>query len=142
MEKKLYEIFYTDGNEKECQKLIVSSDKTVIEDVRKLMKKERNPEQNPTVLGYSWISGYYIQPISDKLEDIVQNLKVKSEKMYPELKDRISYLEALRDILSEAGKEWVDRDQEEETEMFNRITATLGGSSNVPVGYDEEGNRR
>jgi hypothetical protein len=142
MEKKLYEIFYTDGNEKGCQKLIVSSDKTVIEDVRKLMKKEGNPKQNPTVLGYSWISGYYIQPISDKLEDIVQNLKVKSEKMYPELKDRISYLEALRDILSEASKEWVDRDQEEETEMFNRITATLGGSSNVPVGYDEEGNRR
>jgi len=140
MEKELFEIFYTNELGQPSQKLIISSQRELDLDIEKFMK-ENNIEKRPAVVAYKWISGYYIQPMSDTLDSIAKGLEEKAFTQYQDFASRIAYLEALRDILNEVKKDWKTEDTKEIYESFRCSLASLGGF-NIPSGYDDEGNRR
>jgi len=143
MKKQLYEVFYQDSlTGKLAQKLIVSNDLEVSDYVHDLIKQgDINTDQEiPTVLGYAYIGGYRIAPISEDLEDIVKKLQKKSVHRYSSIKEGVAYLEALNDILNEANKDWKKEIPAPQGRVYTTLRGVLGGN-NIPQGYSNEGER-
>lgn len=139
MEKELFEIFYTNELGQPSQKLIISSQRELDLDIEKFMK-ENNIEKRPAVVAYKWISGYYIQPMSDTLDSIAKGLEEKAFTQYQDFASRIAYLEALRDVLKVANTNWQSMEHEKNEAVYKSFRETLGGS-NIPQGYNSEGDR-
>jgi len=141
MKNYLYEVIYIDKAGEKYQKLFVSNERKHTEDAKKLISEESTDEL-PLIFKHSWVSGFYIQPISQPLESIIEELEQYALENYRHADARIGYLEALRDVLSKANEDWKQQDLKKNARSLERLTGTLGGYSNVPGGYDNEGNRR
>ena len=141
MKNQLYEVIYTDKTGQKHQRLFVSNERKYPEDARKLISEE-NIDETFLILKHSLVSGFHIQPISQPLENIVEELEQYALENYHDADARIGYLEALRDVLSKANEDWKQQDLKRHARSLERLTGALGGDSNVPGGYDNEGNRR
>lgn len=143
MKKQLYEVFYEDSlTGKLSQKLVVSDSTKISDYIEKLIRLgdiETN-QKNPTVLGYSYIDGYKIVPMNEDIEDIVKRLEEESKWKYPILENRVVYLEALRDILKETNQDWKEETPEIKWKIYSSLRSAMGGS-NIPAGYNDEGER-
>lgn len=170
MRKQLYAVHYINKKSEEPDvTLLVSDGANVREEVEKAIEDGRieTLQKNPTVLGYSYISGYTIEPVADSLENIYESLRTDRERLAEEggqkdLNGYFGYLEGIRDFLNACRKDWKEEDKkdidkrEEEIDRSNedivinveedevaygdsvRVNFFLNGS-NIPHGYNDEG---
>jgi len=163
MRKQLFAVHYVNKRSEEPDvTLLVSDGASVREDVEKAIADGRieTLQKNPTVLGYSYISGYTIEPVADSLENIYKALKDARDRQAEQGGQRdfnsyFGYLEGIRDFLNACRKDWKEEEEREERilEEIDRaneygdveeseITTTLvSGGSNIPHGYNDEGER-
>lgn len=170
MKNQLFAVHYINRHSEEPDvSFLVSTGEKVREEVEKAIEDGRiqTLQKNPTVLGYSYISGYTIEPVADSLENIYESLRRDRDRLAKEggqkdLNSYFGYLEGIRDFLNACRKDWkeedkkdIDRSNEdivinvEEDEVayaeFNegdtvRVNFFSGGS-NIPHGYNDEGER-
>lgn len=163
MRKQLFAVHYINRKSEEPDvTLLVSDGANVRDDVEKAIAEGRieTLQKNPTVLGYSYISGYTIEPVADSLENIYESLRTDRERLAEEggqkdLNGYFGYLEGIRDFLNACRKDWKEEDRKEqeileEIDRVNEygdveeseITITLtSGGSNIPHGYNVDGER-
>jgi hypothetical protein len=163
MRKQLFAVHYINRKSEEPDvTLLVSDGANVREEVGKAIAEGRieTLQKNPTVLGYSYISGYTIEPVADSLENIYKALKDARDRQAEQGGQRdfnsyFGYLEGIRDFLNACREDWKEEDEQEkrvleEIDRANEygdveeseITITLvSGGSNIPHGYNDEGER-
>lgn len=163
MKNQLFAVHYINRHSEEPDvSFLVSTGEKVREEVEKAIEDGRiqTLQKNPTVLGYSYISGYTIEPVADSLENIYEALKDSRDRQAEQGGQRDSnsyfgYLEGIRDFLNACRKDWKEEDRKEQ-EMLEEIdkgdeygdveesgiTITLtSGGSNIPYGYNADGER-
>lgn len=163
MRKQLFAVHYINRKSEEPDvTLLVSDGASVREDVEKAIAEGRieTLQKNPTVLGYSYISGYTIEPVADSLENIYESLRGNRDRLAEEggqkdFNSYFGYLEGIRDFLNACRKDWKEEEEQEERileeidraheygnveESETTITLVSGGS-NIPHGYNDEGER-
>jgi len=147
MKKILYNIFYRDeGCEGLSNLLMVSNEDKAREESEKMLRnKGIKVTERPVINGHRYVDGYRIEILSESLSDTLKKLEQCANR-YTDLSSKIGYLEALRDLQKEINIDWKDEEKEKkekseiETSQFlskNRLLMY----SNVPAGYDNEGNR-
>lgn len=163
MRKQLFAVHYINKRSEEPDvTLLVSDGASVREEVEKAIADGRieTLQKNPTVLGYSYISGYTIEPVADSLENIYEALRDARDRQAEQggqrdLNSYFGYLEGIRDFLNACRKDWREEDEQEkrvleEIDRANEyadveeseITITLtSGGSNIPYGYNADGER-
>ena len=163
MKNQLFAVHYINKHSEEPDvSFLVSTGEKVRGEVEKAIEDGRiqTLQKNPTVLGYSYISGYTIEPVADSLENIYKALKDSRDRQAEQGGQRDSnsyfgYLEGIRDFLNACRKDWKEEDRKEQ-EMLEEIdkgdeygdveesgiTITLtSGGSNIPYGYNADGER-
>lgn len=163
MKNQLFAVHYINRHSEEPDvSFLVSTGEKVREEVEKAIEDGRiqTLQKNPTVLGYSYISGYTIEPVADSLENIYKALKDSRDRQAEQGGQRdfnsyFGYLEGIRDFLNACRKDWKEEDRKEQ-EMLEEIdkgyeygdvegsgiTITLtSGGSNIPYGYNADGER-
>lgn len=163
MKNQLFAVHYINRKSEEPDvSFLVSTGEKVREEVEKAIEDGRiqTLQKNPTVLGYSYISGYTIEPVADSLENIYKALKDSRDRQAEQGGQRdfnsyFGYLEGIRDFLNACRKDWKEEDRKEQ-EMLEEIdkgyeygdaegsgiTITLtSGGSNIPYGYNADGER-
>lgn len=162
MRKQLFAVHYINRKSEEPDvTLLVSDGANVRDDVEKAIEDGRiqTLQKNPTVLGYSYISGYTIEPVADSLENIYKALKDARDRQAKQGGQRdfnsyFGYLEGIRDFLNACRKDWKEEDRKEQ-EMLEEIDkanediieeseiriSLVSGGSNIPHGYNNEGDR-
>lgn len=176
MKNQLFAVHYINKHSEEPDvSFLVSTGEKVREEVEKAIEDGRiqTLQKNPTVLGYSYISGYTIEPVADSLENIYKALKDARDRQaeqggQKDFNSYFGYLEGIRDFLNACRKDWKEEDRKEkgvlekiggenkeivvnveEDEVayaeFNegdtvRVNFFSGGS-NIPHGYNDEGER-
>lgn len=163
MRKQLFAVHYINRKSEEPDTtLLVSDGASVREDVEKAIAEGRieTLQKNPTVLGYSYISGYTIEPVADSLENIYKALKDARDRQAEQGGQRdfnsyFGYLEGIRDFLDACRKDWKEEEKQEKRilEKIDKIneygdvegsetTITLTPkNNNIPHGYNDEGER-
>ena len=171
MRKQLFAVHYINRKSEEPDvTLLVSDGASVREDVEKAIAEGRieTLQKNPTVLGYSYISGYTIEPVADSLENIYEALRDARDRQAEQggqrdLNSYFGYLEGIRDFLNACRKDWKEEDKKERVPEGNKEIVVnveedevayaefdegdtvrvnfFSGGSNIPHGYNDEGER-
>lgn len=170
MRKQLFMVRYINKKSEEPDAFLLVSDGFHIrEDVQKAIKDGRieTLQENPTILGYSYIDGYAIEPVFDSLENIYEALRVARKEQTKkgeviDLDSYFGYLEGIRDFLNACRKDWKEEDKKilenkgkkievnvDEDEVayaeFNEGDEVdihfFSRNSNIPNGYNDEGRR-
>ena len=147
MNKQLFVVYYHNSPlDRVDTRLFVSEPLCAHDRVQEMIRKGdiQTDQENPAIIGHQYIDGYYIQILPDSIENIVEGLMEKREELFAnsgekEFNSHIGYLEALRDILAEVSKDWREETLPRETKVRGEIRASW--SSNIPHGYNEEGDR-
>lgn len=171
MKNQLFAVHYINRHSEEPDvSFLVSTGEKVREEVEKAIEDGRiqTLQKNPTVLGYSYISGYTIEPVADSLENIYESLRRSRDRLAEEggqkdFNSYFGYLEGIRDFLNACRKDWKEEDKKEIVERRNREIVVnveedevayaefdegdtvrvnfFSGGSNIPHGYNDEGER-
>ncbi|HOF79174.1 MAG TPA: hypothetical protein PLA45_02375 [Candidatus Dojkabacteria bacterium] len=171
MKNQLFAVHYINRHSEEPDvSFLVSTGEKVREEVEKAIEDGRiqTLQKNPTVLGYSYISGYTIEPVADSLENIYESLRRNRDRLAEEggqkdLNSYFGYLEGIRDFLNACRKDWREEDEKERVPEGNKEIVVnveedevayaefnegdsvrinfFSGGSNIPHGYNDEGER-
>lgn len=147
MRKQLFAVHYINRKSEEPDvTLLVSDGASVREDVEKAIAEGRieTLQKNPTVLGYSYISGYTIEPVADSLENIYKALKDARDRQAEQGGQRdfnsyFGYLEGIRDFLNACRKDWKEEDKKDIDKREEEILEEIDRSNeDIVINVEED----
>lgn len=147
MKNQLFAVHYINRKSEEPDvSFLVSTGEKVREEVEKAIAEGRieTLQKNPTVLGYSYISGYTIEPVADSLENIYESLRRDRDRLAEEsgqkdLNSYFGYLEGIRDFLNACRKDWKEEDEKDIDKREEEILEEIDRSNeDIVINVEED----